>query len=138
MVRLRSTTFIAAVLLCLATPAAAFFFAKSDQALRAGPGDHTAVAGSVAEGQRIALVKCKTKTDWGLVAAGRKTGWIETRFIGVAASTGSAAPPNPPPPGLPPVQLPPTWRYRQGPLDFPDPPLGPPRGQLADPNLHLQ
>ena len=46
--------------------------------------------------------------------------------------------PNPSPPGLPIVQLPPTWRYRHGPLDFPDPPLGPPRTQLADPQLHLQ
>ena len=136
MVRFRTIAFTAAVLLCLATPAAAFFFAKSDRALRAGPGDQTAVAGAVAEGQRIALVKCKT--DWCLVAAGRKTGWIEARFIGVAATTGSAAAPNRSPPGLPIVQLPPTWRYRQGPLDFPDPPLGPPRGQLSDPQLHLQ
>src|ERR1700692_4981089 len=107
MVRLRSTTFIAAVLLCLATPASAFFFAKSDRALRAGPGDQTAVAGAVAEGQRIALVKCKT--DWCLVAAGRKTGWIEARFIGVAASTGAAAAPNPSPPGLPIVHTHAPW-----------------------------
>jgi hypothetical protein len=134
MVRFRSMMFAAAVLICLATPAAAFFFAKSDRDLRAGPGEQTAVAGAVAEGQRISLVKCKS--DWCLVAAGRKTGWIEARYIGVTANT---VPPsgNPWPPPVASPQLPPTWRYPQGPLDFSDPPLGPPRGQLSDPALGI-
>jgi hypothetical protein len=82
----------------------------------------------VAEGQRIGIIKCRDK--WCLVAAGKKTGWLEVRFIGVAADPKAA------PPGLPMPALPPTWRA--GPLDPADPPLGPPKGQLADPDLHLQ
>lgn len=130
MVRPQTIAFTAAILLSLATPAAAFFFATSDHALRAGPGDRTSVAGAVAEGQRLAVINCKA--DWCLIAAGRKTGWLEGRFIGVAADA------RPSRPGLPIVQLPPTWRWRHGPLDMPDPPLGPPRTPLAEPELHLQ
>ena len=53
------------------------------------------------------------------------------------AAIGTAAAPNPWPAAMPSVQLPPTWRWQNGPLDFPAPPLGPPRGQLAVPNLNL-
>jgi uncharacterized protein YgiM (DUF1202 family) len=130
MARLRTIAFTAAILVSLAVPAAAFFFATSDHALRTGPGDQARVAGAVAEGQRLAVIDCKA--DWCLVAAGRKTGWLEGRFIGVAADSAPSQP------GLPIVQLPPTWRWRHGPLDLPDPPLGPPRPPLAEPELHLQ
>jgi hypothetical protein len=121
----RMAAFIVAMV--LVTPASAFFFATSDQALRSGPGGQGSVAGKVAEGQRLGVIKCKD--EWCLVAAGRRTGWLEVRFIGVAADPKSA------PPGLRLPALPPTWRH--DPLDFPDPPLGPPEGQLAEPELRL-
>lgn len=130
MVPFRTIAFTAALTLALATPAAAYFFATNDHELRTGPGGQTAVAGTVAEGQRIALIDCKA--DWCLVAAGRKKGWIEVKFIGVAAD------PIPAQPGLPAIQMPPTWRWRHGPLDFADPPLGRPRDPLATPDLHLR
>ena len=85
MLHFRKAAFISALIAgaFLASPAAAFFFANSDHALRAGPGGQTAIAGRVAEGQRIGIIKCRDK--WCLVAAGRKSGWLEVRFIGVAA-----------------------------------------------------
>ena len=128
MVHFRTVAFISAFIAVAIpiAPAAAFFFATSDRPLRAGPGGQTRVAGAVAEGARIALIKCQE--TWCLVAAGRETGWLEVRFIGVAADPKSA------PPGLPMPTLPPTWR--PGPLDPPEPLLGPPRGMLADPDLH--
>ena len=125
---LRRLAFAAMALTLLAAPAAAYF-ATSDQSLHAGPGADTAVAGKVAEGQHISLIKCKA--TWCLVSTGRKSGWIELQFVGT-----SAAPSNPWPGAMAPVQLPPTWRYRNGPLDFPDPPLSVPRDPLANPNLH--
>ena len=115
-------------LAALAAPAAAYF-ATSDQSLRAGPGADTAVAGKVGEGQHISLIKCKAA--WCLVSTGKRSGWIQLQYVGT-----SAAPSNPWPGPMPPVQLPPTYRYRNGPLDFPDPPLSFPRDPLSDPNLH--
>jgi uncharacterized protein YraI len=112
----------------LVTPAGAYF-ATSDQQLHAGPGDQTPVAGSVGQGQHISLIKCKAA--WCLVSTGQKKGWLELRFVGTAA-VGS----NPWPPPQPTVDMPPTWRYRNGPLDFADPPLGRPRDPLADPKLN--
>jgi hypothetical protein len=128
MIGLRGLAFISAAVAptLVATPAAAVFIATSDHALSTAPGGRS--SGAVAEGQRLGIIKCRDK--WCLVAAGRKTGWLEVRFIGVIAD------PKPAPPGLPMPALPPTWR--PGPLDPPDPPLGPPKGQLADPNMHLQ
>lgn len=111
----------------LVTPASAFFFANSDHALRSGPGGTGRVTGSVAEGQRLGIIKCRN--EWCLVAAGKRTGWLDVRFIGVAADARAA------PPGLPVPSLPPTWR--RDPLGPPDPILGPPKGQLADPDLHF-
>jgi hypothetical protein len=130
MVRFPSLAFTSALVCAafLVTPAAAFFFATNDHPLRAGPGGQTSVAGRVSEGQRLGVIKCRD--EWCFVAVGKKTGWLEVRFIGVAADPKSA------PPGRPMPALPPTWR--PGPLDPADPPLGPPKGQLADPDLHLQ
>ena len=130
MLRFRKAAFISALIAgaFLASPAAAYFFANGDHALRAGPGGQTAIAGAVAEGQRIGIIKCRDK--WCLVAAGHKTGWLEARFIGVAADPKSASP------GLRMPALPPTWRHE--PLEPPQPILGPPDGQLAEPDpLHL-
>src|SRR5579871_6681082 len=126
MLRRLALTLIA--LASLAGPAAAYF-ASSDQTLRTGPGADTAVAGKVAEGQHISLIRCKA--SWCLVSTGHRSGWIQLQYVGT-----SAAPRNPWPGPMPPVQLPPTYRYRNGPLDFPDPPLSFPRDPLADPNLH--
>ena len=130
MLRFRIAAFISALIAeaFLVSPAAAFFFANSDHALRAGPGGQTTIAGAVAEGQRIGIIKCRDK--WCLVAAGRKKGWLEVRFIGVAADPKSA------PPGLRIPAMPPTWRHE--PLEPPQPILGPPDPQLAEPDpLHL-
>ncbi len=124
---LRHLAVTGALLAALAAPAAAYY-ATSDQSLHSGPGADTAVAGKVGEGQHISLIKCKA--TWCLVSTGKRSGWIELQFVGT-----SAAPSNPWPGPMPQVQLPPTYRYRNGPLDFPDPPLSFPRDPLSNPNL---
>jgi hypothetical protein len=128
-IRFRIVVLAALGVAALATPAAAFFYAKATQTLRAGPGGNAGASGTVGKGQRLSLLRCEA--DWCLIGAGKRTGWIESRFIGVAADPSPWPAPLPPPQGLP------TWRWRHGPLDFPDPPLGPPRPPLAEPDLRL-
>ena len=81
-------------------------------------------------GERDELLAMANRAVSGLVGRGGGAKDLEVRFIGVAADAKAASP------GLPMPTLPPTWR--PGPLDFPDPPLGPPKGQLADPDLRLR
>ena len=130
MLHFRKAAFISALITgaFLASPAAAFCFANSDHALRAGPGGQTAIAGRVSEGRRIGIIECRDK--WCLVTAGGVWRLTEVRFIGVAADPKSA------PRGLPIPTLPPTWRHE--PLEPPQPILGPPDGHFAEPPpLHL-